>query len=886
MKGVSHVEIDENVYNKYSGLFGEKIINNKKMIVEDIIYNIYKNVNALISKALNERRKLINSPDTVINKYNFKMNETFIDIVTGNKFTFKDIIQGLIDNLNDRTTEISWGLNENFNLPDYINPVKNPGLEITGPWEPLDMAIKQINSDVSSTMGPDNEDAAPCDYIPYNFDTNEIPLMNSRVNEYKLLSNKLMEYRNGEKLYRIEKKINDIPPSFHRVPSIHLLTNYIKVDGNKVPSIIIDYVIHALNDFNSLRANNKLLLYYQPKIQTPLEAEIVARVLDGLEKVLGRDKPGSLIKIKLLYEEGNAGRYLPAIMWILRYWLIGSNVGRWDYTASLIEMYKNERPLPDPQSSQMGMTSKHMMAYQRYNALLNLMAGIKHNELTNGGPIGGMAAVMLYSSNDPYNRYVGNDSILRSMKIDKLRERLIGLIFITDKDYTSISLNDILNNHIDGKLYDTYRQSWVASPNKDYVNAGNTPLRIEVDKLQDLIDRDIKYINNIPTVESGLTNTEKKLFYDMGLLDNNYKIIPWIINKNDMDNPEKFLNILNGLWDKLYSINEGNITIENIQHAFYMVANYGFQVLNGNLAAAIDDYKASNNYMVRFMNDLAVYRIYVSWLWTLLHLKSRITKDGYLKAPELTDRGVIFNKNIYEIKSGTLFDNDLFNRMFNLHNEWTEMFFDDYDKLSSIRVLFSSLLYKNKIKNIDETLNKIVQKLSIKYNNIKTLEEVIELYNLKENAILISNNLTRIKGLLKNIYSYPLNERDNSYNEASSSISSLLDVDKSYILKELRKYAPRFDRNKANLIMDVLKRQLISPLYIQHSARVLFEIADKNDKEREQILNAIFYMTSNLIPVYRDRNNNSSRDEILKAVKNKEIDESLLKIYDYIYDMR
>ena len=65
------------------------------------------------------------------------------------------------------------------------------------------------------------------------------------------------------------------------------------------------------------------------------------------------------------------------------------------------------------------------------------------------------------------------------------------------------------------------------------------------------------------------------------------------------------------------------VTIEHVQHAFYMAANYGFQILNGNFAAAIDDYELS----LRFMNDLATYRIDVSWLWSLLHHQAAITKE-------------------------------------------------------------------------------------------------------------------------------------------------------------------------------------------------------------------------------------------------------------------
>ena len=52
--------------------------------------------------------------------------------------------------------------------------------------------------------------------------------------------------------------------------------------------------------------------------------------------------------------------------------------------------------------------------------------------------------------------------------------------------------------------------------------------------------------------------------------------------------------------------------------------------------------------------------------------------------------------------------------------------------------------------------------------------------------------------------------------------------------------------------MELLKRQLLSPKYIQHSARVLFVLAEASDEEREQILEAIFDL---------------SREEIVKRVQ-------------------
>ena len=98
--------------------------------------------------------------------------------------------------------------------------------------------------------------------------------------------------------------------------------------------------------------------------------------------------------------------------------------------------------------------------------------------------------------------------------------------------------------------------------------------------------------------------------------------------RRSLDTPEKLL-IARSCWDAIYGVPKGDITIEHIQHAFYMAANYGFQILNGNFAAAIDDYELK----LRFMNDLATYRIDVSWLWTLVQHQAVITKDGYLQRP-------------------------------------------------------------------------------------------------------------------------------------------------------------------------------------------------------------------------------------------------------------
>jgi malate synthase len=80
----------------------------------------------------------------------------------------------------------------------------------------------------------------------------------------------------------------------------------------------------------------------------------------------------------------------------------------------------------------------------------------------------------------------------------------------------------------------------------------------------------------------------------------------------------------------------------------------------------------------------------------------------------------------------------------------------------------------------------------------------------------------------------------------------------------------RFDRAKAPVIMELLKRQLLSPKYIQHSARVLFVLAEAGDQQREQVLDAIFDL---------------SREEIVKRLQAGTMKPEMLAAHDYVYDV-
>jgi malate synthase len=757
------VVINPAVKAKYAGLFGDKIINGRTLNVEQMMATLTTEFGPQIANVLAARRQLLESTAKVSEKYGLRSwSNTFKDPVTGRVWTRHQIVQGLIDNYLGRDTPLRWRANDNKEapIPDQANPLKKPGLTITGPWAPLNMAFNQLNADAAKSFR-DEEDASPAWYVPFGAVAGELPpVWQGRQNTKEILAGEWgdgtapREFRLGDKVYTLQKPRGQWPTPIHRVPGIHLEDPYVMLNGKPVPAMIVSNVIDGLNNYGSLKKAGSGLYYYQPKAQTGQEAILVENLLRSLEDSMGIPK-GS-IKIEMIYEEGVAGLDLPVIVWAWRERFLGSSNGRWDYLGSLIEMWKDEAVFPDPQT--IIMTAPNMMAYQRWNTLVMLMAGMKDGQLTNAGGVGGMAAVMLYPPTDPYGRFKYNPKALRAIKLDKLRERLIGLV----------------------NSYDVIRQSWVATKDEAYMASGNGPLRAVVGELQAMIDAPIEMVQvngqSVPTVASGLIPAERQLFQSLGLLGQDGKITPWLIRKDQIDTPEKLFSSTDlwgtgkDLWHSLYDVPKGDITSERLQNTFFQAAQYGFQILNGNLAAAIDDYEAlpgdqATGYR-RFMNDLATYRIFVSWLWTVLHHQAAVTKDGFLKQPALTENGVIPAVNSFEVKTGTRFTPELFSKLWDYHNEWTKAFFAEEDR---------------------------------------------------------------------------------------------------------RGATARFDRSKAPIIMEILKRQLTAPRYIQHSARVLFVLAEANDQRRGQLMEAIF---------------SPSREEVVRKIQAGLLEPSVLVVHDYVYDIR
>ena len=564
------LQIRPDIRDQYQSLFGAKTLNGRTLVVEDLITQLTQEIREELPRLLAERHAFQKNVERRETRYEFLRPGTEVADPDGNTTTVGAIRQGMLDGFFGRTTSEAWRLNPT--VPSPADAMR-PGLEGTGPAIDLGMAMSALNTGAASWMW-DWEDAGG-DY--------KDQLYRAWQNLADLLAHKwdgkpFVHPTKKNRSYAIEATPDKWPTIFHRVPGLHLRNRQISLDEEPVPAMIPALVIHTLNNYESQKKNGSGIYFYVPKIEKWQEARLVGTLLKRLEELVGLRR-GSL-KIKMLNERAEYALQQEAIMWVLRENLIGPNVGRWDYISSREEMFRHDPTMVIPDPNTVVMTEPSMSYYTMRNALLALLAG--------GMPIGGMAAQM-QNPGAPEN----DAKALRDIWFDKLRERLTGLF------------------RINGKLHDTYRQSWVATIAKDYVDAGREPLVTDVESLQDVVEK--------------LRPDEKKRLEDLGLLEDG-TIHPLELAESDLT-PDKLFS--DAARQRLLARPQGPTTEDGLRYAMYMATEFMYQQLQGNNAAAIYDPRTG----LRFMNDLATYEIF----WHFLYL-------AVLHGVELTAAGKMSKK--------------------------------------------------------------------------------------------------------------------------------------------------------------------------------------------------------------------------------------------------
>ena len=286
------------------------------------------------------------------------------------------------------------GGNWRIELPDFIADQRN---QMTGPADDRELVVKMLNSGAPGVM---------------------LDLEDSIANEWAATitgMDNVVSALYGELTYDDKKRgaTVGIKPSrtatFTRVRGLHLSQAGVLADGITSASLFdLALLVYRL-DLTRLRHP---LLIYIPKSESAEEALWWRDVFVALAEYKG--KPHDYIKCMALVESHPLAFQLEEFAYNLRDHLLGLNLGRWDYMASLIH-YNLDDPawvLPDRN------TIPHDVAF--FQNLRNLIPSIAHEHGLLA--IGGMTALFPSRENSELN-----ERALRALAQDKKNEATCGM---------------------------------------------------------------------------------------------------------------------------------------------------------------------------------------------------------------------------------------------------------------------------------------------------------------------------------------------------------------------------------------------------------------------------------------------------------------------------
>ena len=257
-----------------------------------------------------------------------------------------------------------------IDLPPWCRDQRN---QMTGPADDAELVVKMINSGAPGVM---------------------LDLEDSMANTWEHLLEghaNIVSALYGTLTYEDAKRARTVriePPGtviWARVRGLHL--SQAGVAAETTPAPLFDLALLAYR-LDLARIPNETLCIYIPKSESAAEARWWSDVFDALIEAKGW-RPGA-IKCMALVEAHPLPFELEAFAWELRRYLLGLNLGRWDYMASLIH-YTLADPdwvLPDRNTIPLDIPF-----FQRVRELIPEIAH-KHGMLA----IGGMTA--LYPSRE------------------------------------------------------------------------------------------------------------------------------------------------------------------------------------------------------------------------------------------------------------------------------------------------------------------------------------------------------------------------------------------------------------------------------------------------------------------------------------------------------
>jgi len=276
-------------------------------------------------------------------------------------------------------------------LPQWCADQRN---QMTGPADEADLVVKMLNSGAPGVMLDLEDSTANVWEHNQRGIKNILEALTGRLNYFDRKRDKTVEIGASNTVI------------FTRPRGLHLHQAGV-LDGELLPASLFDVAMVAFQvDYGALKHP---LCFYIPKSESAEEAVWWRDLFQMIAKAKGR--PANAIKCMALVESHPMAFQMEEFAWNLREHILGLNLGRWDYMASLIHfnLANPKWVLPDRN------TIPHNVAF--FQNLRELIPEIchKHGMLA----IGGMTA--LYPSREDAEL---NARALRVLAEDKKNESL------------------------------------------------------------------------------------------------------------------------------------------------------------------------------------------------------------------------------------------------------------------------------------------------------------------------------------------------------------------------------------------------------------------------------------------------------------------------------
>ncbi|HTG27632.1 MAG TPA: hypothetical protein VK818_05370 [Methylomirabilota bacterium] len=286
-----------------------------------------------------------------------------------------------------QATRSAWRIE----MPQWCADQRN---QMTGPADEADLVVKMLNSGAPGVMLDLEDSTANAWEHNQRGIKNILEALTGRLNYFDRKRDKTVEIRASNTVI------------FTRPRGLHLHQAGV-LDGELLPASLFDVAMVAFQvDYGALKHP---LCFYIPKSESAEEALWWRELFQMLAKAKGL--PANAIKCMALVESHPMAFQMEEFAWNLREHILGLNLGRWDYMASLIHfnLTNPKWVLPDRN------TIPHNVAF--FQNLRELIPEIchKHGMLA----IGGMTA--LYPSREDVEL---NARALKVLAEDKKNESL------------------------------------------------------------------------------------------------------------------------------------------------------------------------------------------------------------------------------------------------------------------------------------------------------------------------------------------------------------------------------------------------------------------------------------------------------------------------------